>query len=106
MLDTLMNGGPFTWAIILWALGLYVAIFREIGKQRARFAPALWSGLLGMVLLGLFAMGVGFMEAGHVTVAKLPLVLSIAVIPLTIATALAIPASLLIGVSLGIRAQE
>lgn len=103
MLEVLANGGPITWAVIVWALVLYGFTLREIGLQRARFAAALWAGLAGLLLVGLFGTLVGFIEAGSVPVDQFARVASIAVTPLAVAAVLGIPAALLTGVSLGLR---
>ena len=105
VMDVLANGGIFTWLILVFAIPVYGVIFREIRLQRARFAPALWASVGSLWLFGLSGTMIGFISAASAPTNLFNKVVSIAVIPTMVASLLAIPAALLIGVSLTLRTQ-
>ena len=98
MMSILSNGGPLTWIVLIWALALYAGIFHEILKHRGRYAAVLRGALVGMVALGCGATAAGFMQTGSVSIDQYPLVMSVAMIPTAVATILAAPAAVLVGI--------
>lgn len=103
MLELISRGGIFSYLVLVWGAILYAVIFRQLVARDARHLPALRGALAAMMFLGLAGSCIGLVEAGAVagklTVPQWRAVLTIAPIPLAVASCVAVPASLLIGLA-------
>jgi len=99
------DGGIFVYGVVIVGVLLYGGVAVQLVKrQTRRYAGLLWGGLIGMVLLGLLGTTVGLTQ-GMSALSRLAVesnatvydVMGIALIPLTTALLLAVPAALLTG---------